>query len=190
MMLRAVYRRVSSSTLRACRRRYHSYPDPNEKPVITVTVSDKQRVGTTEKKVEELDKFKMTEMFPGVLMSTGISKWDAPETEATKLGNGLRVVSHEMHGQMTSVTLFVNVGSAHETQDTAGATHLSEILAFHSSKTRSRDEISTAMVFTFLHSVLLVVYLCRTCAHNLVHLGEAGRHDAMRDEPRLHHVLY
>ena len=53
-----------------------------------------------------------------------------PTTLLTTLSNGVRVVSQETYGQVSTVGVLINVGSRHET--VTGTCHLLEMLAFHS----------------------------------------------------------
>jgi len=60
------------------------------------------------------------------------SKLDVPETMVTTLSNGLRVVSQETYGQVTTVGVLADFGSRLETNETRGVNHLLELLAFQS----------------------------------------------------------
>jgi processing peptidase subunit alpha len=57
---------------------------------------------------------------------------EAPQTLITRLDNGIRVVSQETYGQMSTVGILTNVGSRHEKQ--VGIVHLLETLAFSSTQ--------------------------------------------------------
>lgn len=53
-------------------------------------------------------------------------------TQYTKLENGLRVASFDRAGECSSVKLYVNAGSRHETADSSGVTNMLELCAFRS----------------------------------------------------------
>lgn len=57
-----------------------------------------------------------------------------PETQITTLDNGIRVVSKETYGQVTTIGIVADIGSRHEdpSQNETGMCHLLEILAFNS----------------------------------------------------------
>ena len=55
---------------------------------------------------------------------------EIPQTLLTTLDNGVRVVSQETYGQVSTVGVVCDVGSRHET--VVGTCHLLELLAFHS----------------------------------------------------------
>lgn len=57
-----------------------------------------------------------------------------PTTEITTLENGIRVVSQETYGQVSTVGVVVDVGSRHETRHQWGVAHLWELVAFSSTK--------------------------------------------------------
>jgi processing peptidase subunit alpha len=55
---------------------------------------------------------------------------EVPTTKLTTLPNGVRVVSQETYGQVSTVGVLTDVGSRHE--EVTGTCHLMELLAFHS----------------------------------------------------------
>lgn len=55
---------------------------------------------------------------------------EAPETLLTTLDNGVRVVSQETYGQVSTTGVFSTLGSRFEGPGQAGLTHLLELLAF------------------------------------------------------------
>eukprot|EP00607_Mallomonas_marina_P000776 CAMPEP_0182431346 /NCGR_PEP_ID=MMETSP1167-20130531/48485_1 /TAXON_ID=2988 /ORGANISM="Mallomonas Sp, Strain CCMP3275" /LENGTH=425 /DNA_ID=CAMNT_0024617591 /DNA_START=239 /DNA_END=1517 /DNA_ORIENTATION=- len=127
-------------------RSYHSYPDPNELPVITSKVSDyKKTVSKDGKEFEAMKKFSMGKVFAGVPQSLGIKNTKAPETEVSYLPNGLTVASQELPGLMSSFALIVGTGSAFETQSgpeaNTGVTQMLEQSAFRSTYKRSHEEM-------------------------------------------------
>lgn len=98
---------VSSISVRA----YHSYPDPNEKPVVKTSVSKYEKSIDKATLSLALDsKFKVDTLFPGVPVSKGIGATPPPPTLSTVLDNGLRVASQEMPGLMTSIAILVRTG--------------------------------------------------------------------------------
>ena len=129
-------------------RRYHSYPDPSEKPVITTSIHKKDAVVSSKKDDISLDKkFKIDSIFPGVPVTRGIKPGEkAPETRSTVLKNGITVATQEVPGSlMSSITFMLGSGSANETQDNSkdsnkGLTHILELTAFKSTKSRSHTE--------------------------------------------------
>lgn len=131
-------------------RGYHSYPDPNEKPVITTSVSsvEKQIKDKNGKEFTLDSKFNLEKMFPGVPVSKGINSSVAPEVKSTILSNGLTVATQEMPGLMSSFAFMIGTGSASEIQNsknpdevTTGTVHMLELTAFRSTPTRSHQQI-------------------------------------------------
>ena len=93
------------------RRSYHSYPDPNEKPIIQQFRANHEKVLNKEDASFQLnDRFKLHSVFPGTPISKGISKDNAPRTVSSKLQNGLTVISQETPGLMVSFALLVKAG--------------------------------------------------------------------------------
>lgn len=94
-------------------RKYHSYPDPNEKAQISTFVSK-----TTEKQIDKSsgifslkNDFKLDTAFPGVPLHQGISDKGAPVVHQTKLPNGLLVASNELPGSfMVTLGFLVKCG--------------------------------------------------------------------------------
>lgn len=66
--------------------------------------------------------------------NVGIDKLTTPQTEISTLLNGIRVVSQETYGQVSTVGVLAGVGSRHETKKQTGVTNLLELLAFNSTK--------------------------------------------------------
>lgn len=65
------------------------------------------------------------------------------DIQQSKLDNGVRVVSINIPGQLTSyVAVYVNVGSASETKELNGISHFLEHMAFKGTTTRTEEEIS------------------------------------------------
>lgn len=132
----------------ALRRLYHSYPDPNEKPVITTSIHKRDATNPSKKDDISLDKkFKIDSIFPGVPVTRGIKPGEqAPETKSTKLKNGITVATQEVPGSlMSSITFMLGSGSANETQDNSkdsntGMTHILELSAFKSTKNRNHSD--------------------------------------------------
>lgn len=92
-------------------RYYHSYPDPKEKPTIIQTKSDvKKSLDKSGSEFQLPSKFRMDELFPGTVVSSGIKNTNLPETRATVLPNGLTVATQEMPGLMSSFCLIVKTG--------------------------------------------------------------------------------
>jgi len=126
---------------------YHSYPDPNEKPIINTATSTVNKTITNKDTTEfQLDRsFKLDQPFPGVPISRGIGSLTQPTTMTTKLENGLIVASQEIPGMMTAFALIVRAGSSYERQSGAnsdlGATHFLELNAFRSTKRRSYQQL-------------------------------------------------
>lgn len=113
-------RRTAGGKAQTCRlyaaaqqsaRRYHSYPDPDEKPIIQTSQPSSPKVYDKKNPEFQLDKrFKMEELFPGTPLSKGIGTSKPPPTLYSTLPNGLTVASQEMPGLMTSVAFIVRTG--------------------------------------------------------------------------------
>ena len=69
-----------------------------------------------------------------------------PETLITKLDNGVRVVSQETYGQVSTIGVVSELGSRHETaqNNNIGVTHLLELLAFGACSTDYPDAAAVA----------------------------------------------
>ncbi len=106
-----VANRVVNTTVVSCSNRYHSFPDKDEKPVITQTVSKEQKQLKKENGVFDLhNNFKMNAVFPGTPTSSGIGKDAPPLTRSTTLPNGITVASRDMPGLMSSFAVIMRVG--------------------------------------------------------------------------------
>ncbi|KAL6853965.1 hypothetical protein ACP4OV_019994 [Aristida adscensionis] len=68
-------------------------------------------------------------------------------TVVTTLPNGVRIASEDVPGPAACVGLFVDSGSIYETEETAGASHLLEKLAFKDTKHRSHLQIVQELEF-------------------------------------------
>lgn len=93
------------------RRGYHTYPDPDETPVVSNAKSEVER--TLSKAGEEYDAMKRYDMdkpfdLPDGIRSVPFTK--QPKTEMTTLANGLTIATHDMPGLMCSVALLVKTG--------------------------------------------------------------------------------
>lgn len=131
-------------------RQYHSYPDPNEKPVIQQTRSDvTKQLDKSQPEFKLHDKFKLDKLFPGTPVSKGIGSAPPPDTVSTKIENGLTVASQDLPGLMTTIALVVRTGSAYERQAGAdtnlGATHFLELNAFRSTRNRSYKQVQISI---------------------------------------------
>eukprot|EP00934_Nitzschia_sp_Nitz4_P003998 Nitzschia sp. Nitz4//scaffold314_size20990//3629//5453//NITZ4_008627-RA/size20990-augustus-gene-0.23-mRNA-1//1//CDS//3329547458//3988//frame0 len=88
-----------------------------------------------------LSTFPITDTVPDFIPSNFPSEdLEVPATQLTTLENGVRVVSQEKYGQMTTIGVLTNVGSRHET--TPGIMHTLETLAFGSTKKYDGMEIT------------------------------------------------
>jgi predicted Zn-dependent peptidase len=67
-----------------------------------------------------------------------------PETKITHLPNGLKIVTEETFTQTSSVALFIDAGTAYETEDIRGISHLMERMAF---KVNKSNVISNIQVY-------------------------------------------
>lgn len=72
--------------------------------------------------------------FPDYLLSF-------PETQVTTLANGLRVASERWHGATASVGVFIDAGSRYETEQSNGAAHFLEHMAFKGTDKRRQTEL-------------------------------------------------
>jgi hypothetical protein len=92
-------------------RNYHSYPEPNEVPVIT---TKKAEVGVKPTKNEEefraMKKFDVKKVYGVGEAATVSSVPSQPPTRITRLRNGLTVASQDMPGLMSSIQLLVKSG--------------------------------------------------------------------------------
>jgi mitochondrial-processing peptidase subunit alpha len=79
---------------------------------------------------------------PGLPSLSPASDLDAPETELSTLPNGLRVVSQETYGQVTTVGVLVHTGSRFEALPmNRGNTHVLESMAFKSTTNRTHADV-------------------------------------------------
>jgi hypothetical protein len=106
---------TASRLLRLCN--YHSYPDPDEVPVIKTNLSSVQKQIEKSKgpwKDEFLgmkNKFNVATCFPGVKEAAIDAKAPPPVPEMTKLDNGLTVVSIKTPDMtMSSFAFLINAG--------------------------------------------------------------------------------
>jgi mitochondrial-processing peptidase subunit alpha len=67
---------------------------------------------------------------PHVPSNVSSSQLAIPETQLTTLDNGVRVVSQETYGQVSTVGMVSDFGSRYESPSTTGLTHLLELSAF------------------------------------------------------------
>lgn len=99
-----------SYSLTGCSR-YHSYPDPNETPIVKTSTSNHAKVlDKTSPEYSLNSVFKMDNPFPGVPVSKGINASAPPPTLYTSLSNGLTVASQDIPGMMSSIALIVRTG--------------------------------------------------------------------------------
>jgi len=64
---------------------------------------------------------------------------NAPATEVSTLGNGLRVASEGGHGETATVGVWIDAGSRYETEANNGAAHFLEHMAFKGTKSRTQS---------------------------------------------------
>ena len=102
---------------------YHSYPDPNERPIVTNAKSDAKRTMNKKgdkdiiKKISIDEKFRLDVIFPGVPVSKGLQSKVAPNPISTKLSNGVTIATQDMPGSMmSSFSFMIASGSAFEKQ--------------------------------------------------------------------------
>ena len=92
-------------------RGYHSYPDPDDVPVITTAKSDvSKKLNKEEVEFQEMKKFNMQKDFKIPFGKEVPSFAQQPKTLLTKLPSGLTVASQDMPGLMSSVALLVKSG--------------------------------------------------------------------------------
>lgn len=87
----------------------------------------------------------MTEKMPGLPDPTPIEAPEASEPQVSTLSNGVRVISQDLGGPVTSLALFVGAGSRHENPMTAGSTFMIERLAYKGSAQRSKFRLTRDM---------------------------------------------
>jgi len=96
---------------KASKRRYHSYPDPSERPIITTARSAQAKsIRKLGEDFEHMKKFDMRQEFGSVNMERINYKPIEPTTEVSKLSNGLTVASQDKSGLMSSFGLIVGAG--------------------------------------------------------------------------------
>lgn len=118
-------------------RLYHSYPDPDEKPIISQTISSAAKtVKKDNAQYEHLERFDMHKPFTGT-ENLGVADTSSqPPTRTSKLDNGLTLASIHTPGLMASFAFIVNAGSGYENQATAseaGISHMIELTSFRTS---------------------------------------------------------
>jgi hypothetical protein len=89
---------------------YHSYPDPNEKAVITTSVSTVKKTIEKPTTFENMKKFKMDELYSGFDESLNKKPLEKPITQKHVMSNGLVIASQETTGLMQSFAFLVNIG--------------------------------------------------------------------------------
>ena len=105
----------------------------------------------------------MAEKLPGIPDPIDIEPPQPGAVETTALPNGVRVISQDNGGAVSSLALFVGAGSRHETPYSSGVSYLLERLAFKGSGTRSkyrmiRDMERTGAMFTASASREMLAY--------------------------------
>ncbi|OCH86661.1 LuxS/MPP-like metallohydrolase [Obba rivulosa] len=68
-----------------------------------------------------------------------------PPVQITTLPNKIRVATESTPGHFSSVGLYVDAGCRYETPPTSGVSHFLDRMAFKTTKTRSADEVSSAI---------------------------------------------
>jgi len=66
---------------------------------------------------------------------------NAPATETTTLGNGLRVASEGGHGETATVGVWIDAGSRYETAKNNGVAHFLEHMAFKGTSNRTQTQL-------------------------------------------------
>lgn len=152
-------------------RSYHSYPDPNEVPIISSFKSAVTKQLDKSQSPFNLDKkFRLDKAFPGIPITSGNTSSQYPKTYVSKLDNGITIASQDLPSLMSSFTVIVGAGrfllnllfyhyvcrflitvfvlSSNEVQDdnhlesTQGATHAIELTAFRNTTNRKHDQVS------------------------------------------------
>lgn len=137
-------------------RSYHSFPDPNEKPVISQYKSTLSTVAAIPKDLDALvmsplSSYSMDTQYPGFESHKNASNALPliPIVQSTTLSNGMTVASQDNHGLMSSFAFVMGAGSAYENQDilskdySGGVTQMMEVLAFKSTTSMSENDIKT-----------------------------------------------
>ncbi|KAL4062967.1 Metalloenzyme, LuxS/M16 peptidase-like protein [Scleroderma yunnanense] len=73
------------------------------------------------------------------------SKATLPPLQLTTLPNKIRVATESTPGHFSAVGLYVDAGSRYEDPSTSGASHFLDRMAFKSTRTRSTEDMATAM---------------------------------------------
>lgn len=109
---KVLVRNLKFSPSMGFKRAYHSYPDPNEKPVVFQSKSEavKQILSKSSSQFTLDKKHSLDSIFPGTPLSKGISNSAPPHTISTILPNGLTVATQEMPGLMSSFAFLVRTG--------------------------------------------------------------------------------
>lgn len=140
------FRRAARPSLRRLACGYHSYPDPNETPVITETKSNhaktinKKEAPWSNEFSDIAKRFDMSKALPGFEGCGAVADSKIPLPQSSKLENGLTVVSVESSDStMASFAFLVKSGSGSEIQTgsgehTTGSTFLLECTAFGPTK--------------------------------------------------------
>ncbi|TDL20967.1 mitochondrial processing peptidase [Rickenella mellea] len=68
-----------------------------------------------------------------------------PPVQITTLPNNIRVATESTPGHFSAVGLYVDAGSRYETPSTSGVSHFLDRMAFKSTRTRTDEEMSTAI---------------------------------------------
>lgn len=124
----------------------HSPIDPfDDRSELTVEQRELRRVQTKQAlDILKINTSPITEKVPAfVPANVPLGQLQVPETLITKLDNGIRVVSQETYGQMTTIGVLTNVGSRHE--HTPGIVHFLETTAFGSTTNMDALQISNQL---------------------------------------------
>ena len=99
------------SSAHACRRSYHSFPDPKEKPVITTHFSTaKPQLEKTNLDLSLNVDFKMNAPYPNYEKYNSYIQNVNPKTFSTVLKNGLTIASEDRYSLMTTLAFVVKTG--------------------------------------------------------------------------------
>jgi hypothetical protein len=91
---------------------YHSYPNPEERPVISTTQAPKEMKKLFKDGSDFYlhDKFRLDLPFSGTPPFKPIVSSKTPPTLSTRLENGLTVATQETPGLMSSIAFIVRTG--------------------------------------------------------------------------------
>lgn len=126
----------------------------------------------------------MTEKLPGIPDPTPIEATKPTSPRTSILSNGIRIISQDMNGPITSVALFVGAGSRHENPYTSGSSFFLERLAFKGSVDRykfrmTRDMERTGSVFNAASARETIAYASEGLRSNVDSIisiiGEVGK---------------